>query len=571
MKETTEKHTGVWWKATAVYQVYPRSFQDSNNDGIGDIQGIISRLDYIKNLGLETIWFSPFFESPQQDFGYDISDFTSIASEYGDMDSVQRLIDEIHTRDMKIILDMVMNHTSEKHPWFRESCSSRENPKRDWYIWRDGRKPGGQAPPNNWKSVVAGRGWHYHRETDQWYWASFLPFQPDLNYRNPAVKKTMLDIVRFWLERGVDGFRLDIFDALFKDADFRNNPAGLPLNRTPENESLLFQKRTRTCHHPDTFAFAKELRAVVDEYDDPPRFLVGEVSGTYDILREYCGGEEPDGLHTVFLFKALSAQMKADVFRTLIEEFEEHFPEPFFPTWVFSNHDRIRRFSFIGEDEQQAKLNAALQFTVRGVPFTYYGEEIGMSQAEIPFEEALDPVARRFSSLPRFFNNLLNRVTHGAANRDGCRTPMQWNDSPHAGFCTETADPWLPVNSDYLTKNVNAGKLKPDSLYNCYRRFLTARNENPALQTGELELIPENDLPKQVLGYKRFFQDDSEQFFVFLNFSREPQTVSVSVQNPALIVSTIANEKTEFVKKDKNSVTFSLGPYEGIVIRETIS
>ncbi len=548
--------------------MYPRSFQDSNSDGIGDIKGIISRLDYIKALGFETIWFSPFFAGPQGDFGYDISDYTSIAPEYGDIESAQRLIDEIHSREMKIILDMVMNHTSERHPWFLESCGSRENPKRDWYIWRDGRKPGGQAPPNNWKSVVAGRGWHYHRETDQWYWASFLPFQPDLNYRNPAVKQTMLDIVRFWLQKGADGFRLDIFDALFKDAEFRNNPVGLPINRNPENESLFSQKRTMTCHHPDTFVFARELREVVDEYNDPPRFLIGEVSGTYEVLREYCGGEEPEGLHAVFLFKALSAQMKADVFRTLIKEFEEHFPDPFVPTWVFSNHDRVRRFSFLGEDADAAKLNAALQFTARGIPFTYYGEEIGMAQLEIPFEEALDPVARRFSRLPRFLTALLNKVTHGAANRDGCRTPMQWNDSPHGGFCTEAADPWLPVHPNYLSKNVNAGKLGPDSLYNCYRRFLKARKENPALQTGELELIPEEKLPKSVLGYKRFLRNDPEQFFVFLNFSRDSQNISFALQNPELIVSTSANKKSSIVKKGQGSVAFSLGPYEGAVIRE---
>lgn len=541
-----------WWKKTTVYHIYPRSFQDSNKDGIGDLEGILKRLDYIKELGFETLWLSPFFDSPQQDFGYDIVDYTGIAPEYGTMDTCERLIDEVHFRDMKIVFDLVLNHTSDRHPWFVESKYSRHNDKRDWYLWRDGRKPGGKRPPNNWLSVTGGSGWHYEHNTDQWYWATFLPFQPDLNYRNPEVKKTMLSMVRFWLEKGVDGFRLDIFDALFKDTEFRDNPFSFSLLPSSDGRKLFFQSRTMNLHHNDTFEFAKELRAVIDEYTDPPRYLVGEVGGDLGTLRRYCGEEEPDGLHSVFLFQTLSANLTSTAFKELISQVEQHFPDPFIPTWVFSNHDRIRRISFLGNDVQKAKLNTALQFTLRGIPFTYYGEEIGMEQMAIPFDKALDPIAARFMAYPAVVQKRIERVSLGAANRDGCRTPMQWNDSPNAGFCSEMAKPWLPVHPNYRRVNVNSGKVDINSLYHCYKRFLRVRNESPALHSGSLEVLEDKPLPNQVVCYRRTYRDDSieEVILVYLNFSTKEQRcmlpdgswrllTSTEVEHPAVHFDTI--------------------------------
>jgi alpha-glucosidase len=293
-----------WWKRTTTYQIYPRSFADANGDGIGDLRGIIGKLDYLQTLGVETLWLSPFFESPQTDFGYDITNHHAIAPEYGSLDDCRELIADVHARGMKIVFDMVLNHTSAEHPWFVASRSSRDHPMRDFYIWREGRRPHGKAPPNNWRSMLGGSGWRYDPHTEEWYFASFLGFQPDLNYRNPRVKAAMLEVVRHWLGEGVDGFRLDIFNAIFKDESFRDNPFSWRPVPSEDNPHGFFQRQRHTIDHPDTIAFARELRGVVDEFCDPPRFLVGEVFGDASTLRRYCG-EAAEGLHLVFLFKAM--------------------------------------------------------------------------------------------------------------------------------------------------------------------------------------------------------------------------------------------------------------------------
>src|ERR1700690_3150234 len=329
-----------WYHKTSIYQIYPRSFYDSNNDGIGDIQGIVQKLDYIKDLGFGSTWCSPFFTSPQADFGYDISNYTDIAPEYGTMSDALQLIDETHRRGMKIVFDMVMNHTSSEHRWFRESRSSRENPKADWYLWRD--------KPNNWQSMTGGSGWHYVSERNQYYWASFLTFQPDLNYRNPEVKRTMLDIVRFWLGRGVDGFRLDIFNVIYKDAEFRNNPFTFELIPTETNPSGFFQKAKYTLNQPESFEFAKELRGVCQRFGE--KLLLGEISGRRDLLRKFMGDEKNDGLTLVFDFGMMDFKFNARYFHDLIQDIEKHFPDPFMPVYVFSNHDRARSISRLGND-----------------------------------------------------------------------------------------------------------------------------------------------------------------------------------------------------------------------------
>ncbi|MEJ2249733.1 MAG: alpha-amylase family glycosyl hydrolase, partial [Candidatus Lokiarchaeota archaeon] len=289
-----------WWQKTTVYQIYPRSFSDSTGNGIGDLRGIINRLDYLEDLGTETVWFSPFFVSPQQDFGYDIKDFRNIDPQYGTMNDFEELLNKIHNKGMKMILDMVLNHTSSQHPWFIESASSKDSPKRDWYIWVDGKKSNGKAPPNNWKSMTGGSAWKYYDNTDQWVYFHFLPFQPDLNYRNPEVKQEMLNTMRFWLDKGVDGFRLDILHAIYEDPDLKDNPFSWSLLAGDQSTSSFFQKHKFDLNLPETQDFAKELRSVIDEYE-PERFLVGEVFGKIEELKKYYGFMN-NGLNMVFLF-----------------------------------------------------------------------------------------------------------------------------------------------------------------------------------------------------------------------------------------------------------------------------
>jgi len=514
-----------WYHRTTVYQIYPRSFYDSNQDGVGDIQGIIQKLDYIKELGFESIWCSPFFTSPQTDFGYDISNYTDIAPEYGTMNDALQLIEETHRRGMQIILDMVMNHTSSEHPWFKESRSSRENLKADWYLWRD--------KPNNWQSMTGGSGWHYAKERKQYYWASFLPFQPDLNYRNPEVKKTMLDIVRFWFRKGVDGFRLDIFNVIYKNAEFRNNPFTFELIPTETNPSGFFQKAKYNLNQPESFEFAKELRGVSEEFGE--KLLLGEISGTRDLLRKFMGNEKNDGLTLVFDFGMMDFKFNARYFHDQIEDIEKHFPDPFMPVYVFSNHDRARSISRLGNDIRKAKLLHLLQLTVRGVPCMYYGEEIGMTNAKIPFARALDPIPHKFQSIPRFVFDMLGMTL----NRDEVRTPMQWNDGKNAGF-SSAEKTWLPVHPNYVDINVEKEINGSNSLANTIRALLRIRNENPALSNGSLELI--NDLPDGVLGYVR--RINGNEIAVLLNFVDEEKIVTFRERNWQEILKLLDDEIT---------------------------
>jgi alpha-glucosidase len=502
--------TKPWWQSTVIYQIYPRSYQDSNGDGIGDIQGIISRLDYLQDLGVETIWFSPFFSSPQKDFGYDISDYKNIAPEYGSMADVEELIAGIHRRGMKIVFDMVMNHTSDKHAWFQESKSSRNNPKADWYIWRDGK---GKNPPNNWKSIVWGLGWHYAPERDQWYFASFLPFQPDLNYQNPEVKAEMFNTVRFWLDKGVDGFRLDIFNCIVKDLSFRDNPFTINPFPTVEYPGGNFQIRKYSVNHPDNFLLAKELRAVMDEYGEGSRFLLGEVFGSQDIVKKYLGKQ--DGLHLIFLFETLYFQFKATWFKKLISDFEQQFPAPLIPTWVLGNHDIYRYTRRIGNDLQKAKLMAVLQLTVRAVPTLYYGEEVGMKNAEISPKIAQDPLAEVFRWIPQWFRKWMPV----SVNRDVCRTPMQWNSSRFAGF--SSVEPWVQMSDDTEVRNVASLQQDKDSLWHWYRQLLALRKAHGALHSGAVELLDVGN--DQVLAYERVLGE--QRLRILINFSSEVQQI----------------------------------------------
>lgn len=550
-----------WWKKTTVYQIYPRSFKDNTGNGIGDLPGIISKLDYLQNLGIETIWFSPFFTSPQADHGYDVSDYRNIAPEYGTMADCEKLIQEIHNREMYVVFDLVLNHTSDQHPWFLKSRLNKDNTKRDWYIWRNGQKPGGKKPPNNWKAMVGGSGWHYDQLTDQWYWAQFLPFQPDLNYRNPDVKKEMFDTVRYWLDKGVDGFRLDIINTVFEDETLQNNPFSRKYFPSEENDKSFFQDKIHTINHPDNFNFVKELRSVLDEYSDPERFLVGEIDASLETLKRYCGDKndktKTNGLHLAFLFKSLNAELEASIFHKIISEYEQYFPEPYTPTWVFSNHDQMRRISKLGNDLTKAKINATLQLTARGVPYIYYGEEIGMSNHKLPLKTAEDPIGQKYGWLPQFMINLITRSGSISLNRDNCRTPMQWISQPNAGFCSEELIPWLPISPGYDRINVDSEASNPDSLLNCYKALLKLRKDTPALHSGSLNLLPPFLFGK-FLSYQRIYNEQVVQ--IWLNFSNKPGYASEIGKNPTLLFSTIVD--TNPLKDSK----LHLEPYQGVVL-----
>ncbi|GIV34517.1 MAG: oligo-1,6-glucosidase [Chitinophagales bacterium] len=521
-----------WWCATTVYQIYPRSFFDSSGDGIGDLQGIIEKLDYIRELGFETIWISPFFKSPQQDFGYDISDYYDIAPEYGDMATCERLIRAVHQRGMKVVFDLVMNHTSAEHPWFKDSALSAYSDRADWYVWRTGKGKNNRRPPNNWKSVLGGSAWIYHPQRKQFYYAAFLPFQPDLNYYNPQVKEAMFDVVRFWLRKGVDGFRLDMFNAIYEDSSFQDNPFCLRLIPSEENPDGFFQQYRYNLNHEKSFAFATELRAVVEEFHEPERFLVGEVFGPPATLKRFCDYQGRKGLHAVFLFQTLSVRFTAPALRALVESFEKEFPDPFIPVYAFSNHDRKRSFSRLGESMEKARLLALFQFTVRGIPFTYYGEELGMPQSNIPMRAAKDPLAQRFRWIPQF----LIRWAGQSLNRDECRTPMLWNDQAHAGFCHPACTPWLPVSDCYSEINVERQKADEHSLLNFYKRILHLRRQITALQTGRME-VASHLCSTRIFAYYR--SDESGKYLVILNMSNK--SVKPAYSGGELLLSTHAS------------------------------
>lgn len=497
-----------WYHHTAVYHIYPRSYYDSNGDGMGDIRGIIRKLDYIRALGFETIWCSPFFASPQKDFGYDISDYRAVAPEYGTMQDVEELIAEVHQRGMKIVFDMVMNHTSDENLWFSESASSRTNAKAGWYIWRD--------KPNRWKSVLLKKGWHYSEQREQYYWASFLPFQPDLNYRNPDVKRAMFDVVKFWLEKGADGFRLDMFNSIYKDSLFRNNAASRKAVMSRHNAKEYRKTVKGYMNQPESFGFAKELRAVCDSAGS--KMLLGEVFGNHAMIKRFSGEEKNDGLGLVFNFEMLRFKFRAGYFHKLIEGLEKDFAPPFSPVYVFSNHDRRRMARRLKGDMGKVKLIHLLQFTARGVPCFYYGEEIGMTDLRMPYRKALDPVARLRPGLPRLVVDMVGETM----NRDEVRTPMQWNAEKNAGF-SNAEKTWLPVNENYLTKNVSLQETDENSLLNFIKILLALRNKHETLQLGSLELIPAKELPRGVLGFYR--KKEGEKMLVLINFSQREKRV----------------------------------------------
>lgn len=482
----------LWWRDGIIYQIYPRSFADSNGDGIGDLNGITARLDYLQDLGIDAIWLSPIYPSPDADFGYDVADYTAIDPKFGTMDDFDRLLEEAHRRDIRIVLDLVLNHTSDQHPWFLESRSSRDNPYRDWYIWRDP-APGG-GPPNNWQSRFGGPGWEFDQHTGQYYFHMFHKAQPDLNYRNPAVRQAVLDVFRFWLDKGVDGFRLDVFNAYFKDAELRSNPPRLGLIGWDR------QHHRYDIDQPEMLPFLKEVRELLDAY--PERYAVGETfEATPARAAAYTG---KDRLHATFNFKFTSCRWRPRCFLKSIVEWEGALSPDDWPNYVLNNHDLPRtgtRYA-IGENDARLKVAAAMLLTLRGTPFLYYGEEIGMRDIRLSRDEILDPVGKRYWPFYK--------------GRDGCRAPMQWDDSPYAGF--SNVQPWLPVHPDYTFRNVAAQQGEPDSLLETYRQLIRLRRKLPALQRGVF--VPLVYEPAAILAYLR--QTSDQTVLVALNFRRAP-------------------------------------------------
>ncbi|MCO5230548.1 MAG: alpha-amylase family glycosyl hydrolase [Chitinophagales bacterium] len=528
-----------WWKSTTVYQIYPRSWYDTNEDGIGDLEGVIEKLDYLQEMGYETIWISPFTESPQRDFGYDVSNYYKISPQYGTMELFERLLDEVHSRKMKLVFDLVMNHTSNEHEWFKESSSSRDNPKADWYIWRDGRGKHGTKRPNNWRAMSGNRAWTYHPERKQFYYTGFLPFQPDLNYHQPDVKNAMFDVARFWLDKGVDGFRLDIISAIYEDSTLRRNPMSIHMVPSDKSLTIFFQHLKHNFLQEESFEFSTELRNVIDEYDHPKRVLIGESHGREDLIHRFCYDKGKNGLNAVFLFNAVSMPFKAKKYRKMTENFERYFAEPLVPTLVFANHDRTRTITRLGGNVNKAKLLAMFQFTSRGIPFTYFGEEIGIPRVRIPLKEGKDAIAIQNRKTPQFLVNMSIETL----NRDECRTPMLWNSSANAGFSAANAQPWLPVAENFKEINVEKQMNDKNSQLNLFKNVIHLRSQTPALHKGKLEIADEY-CSKKVFAYYRIFE--GKKYLVVLNMSKS--VLKNSFPKGQILLSTNNNYKADFLQ-----------------------
>jgi alpha-glucosidase len=486
-----------WWQSGVIYQVYPRSFQDTNGDGIGDLVGIERRLDYLADLGVDALWISPIFPSPMVDFGYDVADYTGIHPIFGTLADFDRLLAAAHGRGLKILLDFVPNHSSDQHPWFLESRSSRANPKRNWYIWRDpGTGANGERlPPNNWISDFGGSAWEYDAGSGQYYYHAMLREQPDLNWRNPELRAAMLDAMRFWFDRGVDGFRVDILWHMIKAADFRDNPPNPDWKPGMADMHKLLQ--LHSTDQPEIFEIAAEMRALADSYGD--KVLVGEIYLPVERLMAYYG-KRGEGVHLPFNFQLIDAAWDATALHRMVADYEAALPQGGWPNWVLGNHDRPRIASRVGE--AQARVAAMFLLTMRGTPTIYYGDELGLADAVIPPDKVRDPRELREPGL--------------GFGRDPVRTPMPWDGSPHAGFTA--GEPWLPLNPDWPTRNVAAEADDADSMLSLYRALLKLRRAHPALGLGDVRLLAAHG---HVLAYERTRGED--RIAIGLNLSGEAQ------------------------------------------------
>lgn len=495
--ETAATPDKDWWRGAVIYQIYPRSFQDSNGDGIGDLKGITARLPHIASLGADAVWISPFFPSPMKDFGYDVSNYVDVDPMFGSLNDFDTLIAEAHRLNIKVMIDLVMSHTSDQHPWFIESRSSRFNPKADWYVWSDA-KPDG-SPPNNWLSIFGGTAWHWDPTRMQYYMHNFLTSQPDLNLHNPEVQDALLDLTRFWLKRGVDGFRLDTINFYFHDKELRNNPALAPERRNastaPAVNPYNFQEHIYDKSRPENLEFLKRFRAVLNEF--PAIAAVGEVGDSQrglEIVGEYTSGDDKMHMCYAFEFLAPDPLTPARVVETQ-NAFAAAAPEGWV-CWAFSNHDVVRHVSRWGQEildrDAFAKLAAAILLSQRGSVCLYQGEELGLTEADIAYADLQDPYGIQF--WPEF------------KGRDGCRTPMVWDAQAHQAGFTTSDKAWLPVQVEHQLRAVSAQYGDPASVLEQYRRFLAFRKQHSPLSKGEIRFLASDE---QLLAYERQYGNET--------------------------------------------------------------
>ncbi len=511
MTDITTKTAPVdadWWRGAVIYQIYPRSFQDSNGDGIGDIPGIIERLGHVRDLGADCIWLSPFFTSPMLDFGYDVSDYCNVDPMFGTLGDFDRLIQTAHSMGLKVMIDLVLSHTSSHHPWFKESRVSRDNDRANWYVWADA-KPDG-SPPNNWLSIFGGPAWEWDGERMQYYLHNFLIEQPDLNFHEPAVQDALLDVARFWLDRGVDGFRLDTVNFYVHDKHLRDNPPLFPEERNDKTAPAVnpynFQNHLFSKTQPENLEFLKKLRAVMDQY--PAITSVGEVGesqrGT-EVQAEYTSGG--DKLHMCYDFAFLSNAFPSGLHvDTVMEDFDRIATDGW-ACWAFSNHDVIRHRSRWGLSPEHARVATAMMMSLRGTVCIYQGEELGFTEADVSFEDLQDPYGKRF--WPKF------------KGRDGCRTPMAWvSDNANGGFTEGT--PWLPVAPEHVSASMAAQQADAGSMLAFYRQLIAFRKTLPALLKGSFVPVAAEET------FLSFIRDhDGEQIFCAFNLSETPRQVSL--------------------------------------------
>jgi alpha-glucosidase len=526
----------MWWKEAVIYQIYPRSFQDTNGDGIGDLEGVRRRLPYLKNLGVDAIWLSPFYKSPMKDFGYDVADYTEVDPIFGTLEDFKALLAEAHALGLRVLVDLVPNHTSDQHPWFLASRASRDNPKRNWYVWADPGPDGG--PPNNWQSFFGGPAWTLDEGTGQYYLHQFLPEQPDLNWRNPEVREAIYEVMRFWLRLGVDGFRVDVLWLLAEDLLLRDEPGN------PDWRPGMWD-RGRHLHlftedQPETYAYVREMRYVLDEFSEPgrERVMVGEIYLPFPQLVRYyqAGCHLPFNFHLIF--RGLPDWRPENLAR-IVEEYESLLTPWDWPNWVLGNHDQPRLASRLGE--AQARVAATLLFTLRGTPTWYYGDEIGMVNGEIPWERVQDPAALRQKG---------RLAEHGLPpGRDPERTPMQWDASPYAGF--SSVEPWLPVNPDYPERNVALQEKDPRSMLSLVRRLIALRKD-PGLLYGAYRTYQARG---GVYAYLR-----GEGWLVALNLRDKEKALDLP-KGGRVVLSTHLDREEEVGDR------LHLRPDEGVVVR----
>ncbi|MCB1191975.1 MAG: alpha-glucosidase [Leptospiraceae bacterium] len=538
-----------WWKEAVFYHIYPKSFYDSNGDGIGDIGGIIQKLDYLNgtpdSLGIDAIWLSPVYPSPMVDGGYDVANYIDIDPMFGTLDTFSLLIKEAHKRDIKIIMDLVINHTSDKHPWFIESSSSRDNPKSDWYIWKN---PEDQKPPNKWLSAFGGSAWKFNEDRNQYYLHSFAKEMPDLNWRNPEVKEEIFKSIRFWLDLGVDGFRLDVVNYYVKDIEFRNNPSYFYKSLRAYDCQVHIYDRNR----PETHEILKDFRKLLDSYTD--RVSIGEVfqppPGSSKLPAAFYG-EKSDELHLNFNFAFTYCKWNPIQFMEAIVAWEKSLKSSDWPTYFLSNHDFKRHISRHGNGNNaipRAKIAAIMLLTLKGTPFLYYGEELGMLSERIPYKKIQDPAGKKY--WPIF------------PGRDISRLPMCWENGLNAGF--STVEPWLPINQEYHKTNVKTEAKSRKSLLTFYKKLIAIRKKYDSLRIGSFEPI---DLDSErIMAYLRKI-DKKEQMLILLNFSDKKdkfilENRPIPLRNAQVIFSTHKREDSGI-----NIAIIHLEPYEGTIVK----